>query len=337
MNPNPIPVIDLERWRRGGSDRAEVLGEVDEAARRIGFMQMIGHGIPEAAAADLTDAMDAFFALPAAEKARYRSPSPEINRGYSPPGSEALSYSLGVVSPRDLFEAFNVGVPASDFPLLDLPPLAYPENIWPERPAGFAAAVRRWFELAQSTARTVTSVLAESLHLPAEYFEAYAGHSVDTLRLNLYSAPPGIEMEPGQLGMGPHTDYGIVTVLWSDGRPGLQVLGPDGGWIDIELEAGALLVNVGDLLARWTGDRWRSSLHRVLAPIGADGRPYRRRSAAFFHDGDVDALIETLDIDGVVRPYAPVTIGEHLAAKLGGSRALAPNSSAVREAARLTS
>jgi isopenicillin N synthase-like dioxygenase len=104
-------------------------------------------------------------------------------------------------------------------------------------------------------------------------------------------------------------------------------------------ESGALLVNLGDLTARWTNERWLSTLHRVKPPV-VDGRIQRRRSAAFFHDGDLDALIETIPTclaPDEVPTYPPTTVGAHLAAKLAGSRAGVRNEAAEREAARVRS
>jgi isopenicillin N synthase-like dioxygenase len=137
--------------------------------------------------------------------------------------------------------------------------------------------------------------------------------------------------------MGPHTDYGIVTILWADPLPGLQILDKEGGWHDVLSAPGALLINLGDLLARWTGDRWLSTMHRVQAPIDAQGRVFRRRSAAYFHDGNADARITGLtgpSAGAVV--YEAITVGDHLAAKLAGSRGLQLNAKAQREASRLT-
>ena len=102
-------------------------------------------------------------------------------------------------------------------------------------------------------------------------------------------------------------------------------------------DPGALLVNLGDLTARWTNERWLSTLHRVKPPV-VDGRIERRRSAAFFHDGDLDALIETIPTclaPGEAPAYPPITVGEHLTAKLAGSRAGVRNVSADRDAARV--
>jgi isopenicillin N synthase-like dioxygenase len=120
--------------------------------------------------------------------------------------------------------------------------------------------------------------------------------------------------------MGPHTDYGIVTILYADRVPGLQIRS-DNAWHDVMPEAGCFLINLGDLTAQWTNDRWRSTLHRVLPPeAGAE-----RRSVAFFHDGNYDALIECLPTctsDSNPPRYAPVVAGEHLMAKLMGPRTL---------------
>lgn len=324
-----VPVIDISAWSDGGgAARAAVAGAVDEAASTVGFMQVTGHGIPDAAVQGLTAAMDSYFGLDPAAKEAHRAP-PHVNRGWSAPGSERLSYSLGVASPADLFEAFNIGTEAAAWPDLDLPDAQYPANRWPAEPDGFRTAVEGWFDAAGDLARTMTAIFALALGLPRGFFEPFTDHSVDALRLNHYQASD-VRLEPGQLGMGPHTDFGIVTVLWADPLPGLQILTGDGAWQDVVPQPGALLINLGDLLARWTDDRWLSTMHRVLAPIDAAGKPYRRRSAAFFHDGNFDALVTSPG-----GRYEPITVAEHLAAKLGGSRGLSLNTAAGREAARL--
>lgn len=331
-----VPVVDLSGWADGDlSTRAAIARGLDLAARTVGFMQIVGHGIPDHAVHGLTDAMDECFGLPLDAKLPFTAP-PSVNRGYSAPKSERLSYSLGVSSPADLFEAFNVGASASQFPDLALDPVVYAENIWPDGAPSFAPGATTWFEHVAALARTMESVFALALGLPDGFFAPFTDHSIDVLRMVHYAPPDDLEDEPGQLGMGAHTDYGIVTLLWADPVSGLQIL--DGDWCDVQPAPGALLVNLGDLLARWTNDRWTSTMHRVVPPTDARGRLIRRRSAAFFHDGNADALITTLepclDADGAT-PYAPVTVAEHLAQKLGGSRGLELNDHADREAARI--
>jgi isopenicillin N synthase-like dioxygenase len=337
-----VPVIDISGFKVGSeAERRAIAAQVDRAASDVGFMQIAGHGIPTTAVAGLTEAIDGFFGLPPVDKAKWRPTSVQVNRGYSGPLSERLSYSLGVATAADLFEAFNVGTPASAYPGLSLDPVHYPENLWPDRPAGFRAAVEAWFAHAGTLARDLTRIFELALGLPAHYFAAFQDHSLDVLRLNHYAMPPGASRaSDDQMGMGAHTDYGIVTVLWADPvTPGLQILDPAGRWHDVVPVSGGLLVNLGDLLARWTNHRWLSTMHRVLPPIDLNGEVTRRRSAAYFHDGNADAIIACLPScqDADHPPlYEPVTVAEHLAAKLGGSRALKLNPDAGREASRLT-
>jgi isopenicillin N synthase-like dioxygenase len=338
-SPFAVPTIDVAGWASGDPDvRRRIARAVDDACRRVGFMQIVGHGIPDEVVDGLTTAIDRFFELPSTVKRRSLPPSPAVNRGYTAPRSERLSYSLGVDSPDDLFEAFNVGATRTQFAHLDLDPLIYAENIWPDDEPGFRTGVWTWFEHAGAMARTMTDIFALALGLADGYFRAYTDHSIDVLRLNHYAVTDGVPLEPRQLGMGAHTDYGIVTVLWADPVPGLQILRPDGSWLPVVPAPRALLINLGDLTARWTNDRWRSTMHRVVPPADDDGNLLRRRSAAFFHDGNADALISTLEPCRAPRGhgYDDVTVAEHLAQKLGGSRGLELNAHAAREAARIS-
>lgn len=334
-----VPVIDISGWESGDAEaRDGVAQTIDQACRTVGFMQITGHGLPESTIDALTNAIDSVFALDSDVKAQHQPSRQSINRGYAPPKSERLSYSLGVDSPADMFEAFNVGVThvAPD----GVDPDMYPENIWPD-PEGvpnFEADARCWLDAVGGLARRMTSIFAHALGVGSDFFESLTDRSIDVLRMNNYALPEGTALEPGQLGMGAHTDYGIVTILWADPVPGLEILGSDGEWKSVTPQPGALLINLGDLLARWTNDQYRSTMHRVVPPTDSDGRSIRRRSAAFFHDGNADAVVSTLstcrDADGG-SPYEDVTVAEHLAQKLGGSRGLELNEHAGREAARI--
>ncbi|OUZ08020.1 2OG-Fe(II) oxygenase [Aeromicrobium sp. PE09-221] len=341
MTDFAVPVVDISAYVDDGTaeDRQAAARAFDHAARTIGFIQIIGHGVPTATTDAFADALDAFFGLPLEAKKEYRTP-PEINRGYAPPKTESLSLSLGLAPSNrmhDFFEAFNIGAAVSDYPGVDLPEADYPENIWPDQVPRFREAVSAYFDEAARVARTLTRMFADALGLPADFFAGYTDHSLDVLRMNNYALPPGEVTLDGDLtGMGAHTDYGIVTVLWADQVAGLQVVGPDGQWHDVMPADGALLVNLGDLMARWTNEQWLSTVHRVKPPI-VDGTIRRRRSAAFFHDGDVDATISTIEscLGEGGSLYEPITIGEHIAAKLAGSRAGVANRSAAREASRV--
>jgi isopenicillin N synthase-like dioxygenase len=336
-----VPVVDIGPYVGPGTSqqRAETAAAVDHACRTVGFIQIVGHGVAQSTIDGLTAAMDDFFCLPLDVKKE--SVIAGVNRGYSAPRTEQLSLSLGVGSAtrmNDFFEAFNIGQGVDAYPDLDLPPEHYADNVWPVGVPGFAEGALTWFAEAGRVARTLTVIFADALGLPAGYFGEFTDHSLDVLRMNNYALPPGeIELDGDLTGMGEHTDFGIVTVLWADRVAGLQVLAEDGSWHDVLPEPGALLVNLGDLTARWTNEVWRSTLHRVKPPV-VDGRIERRRSAAYFHDGNVDAVIATLP--GVIGPgdvelYPPVTVAEHISAKLNGSRNLVSNDRATREAQRV--
>lgn len=325
-----VPVIDIAAFLgpSTGADRDAVAAAVDHAARTVGFMQIVGHRIPAGTLAAFTAATDAFFALASATKAGYRCP-PGVNRGYSPPKSESLANSLGLTSAADLFEALNVGYTAPG-----LSPDDYPENVWPAEVAGFETAVQNWFTAAGGVARTMTRIFGRALGVGEDFFAGFTGHSIDVLRMINYRLPDAdVVLEHEQVGMGAHTDYGIVTVLWADRVPGLEILDGHGVWHPVQPADGALLVNLGDAMARWTNDAWISTMHRVAAPRVA-GRLVPRRSAAFFHDGDADAVISCLPGRGAPL-YEPVTVGEHLREKLAASRSGQLAVGAKREAARL--
>jgi isopenicillin N synthase-like dioxygenase len=293
---------------------------LDDAASAVGFFQICDHGIPDSVIQAMKRESADFFALPFELKKQCSSPSPEVNRGYAAKGTEGLSYSIGHESPPDLFEAFNLG---PDDVSLDAPwhdSLFFAENIWPHGRPEFKSALLDYFAEVQMLAHRMTNLFAKSLNLPHDFFDTYTDHSTDTLRVNHYQRRSG-EPDPVELqfGMGAHTDYGIVTILYADQVPGLQILGPTGDWVSVEPEDGCFLVNLGDLTAQWTNDRWRSTLHRVLPPQSG----VVRRSVAFFHDGNYDARISCLPTctspDNPPK-YLPVTAGEHLMAKLVGPR-----------------
>jgi len=328
----PLPTLDLGPWRTGPLQaRERIARELDAACSDIGFLQIVGHGVPAPVIEAMRRETEAFFALPLEQKQRCAPGRPGLNRGYAAMGSEALAYSLGAEPARpDLFEAFNVGPDAvpDDAWHRAAPHDFFANNLWPDAMPALRAAVMRYFAEARRVAATLIEVFAPALGLPQGWFRPYTDRSTLTLRiLNYERRPEDAAPAPGQQRMGAHTDYGVVTVLCADPVPGLEVLAPDGHWQAVTPEPGALLVNLGDMTAQWTNDRWRSTLHRVVPPPDLGGRA-KRRSAAFFFDANYDARIECLPT--CVRPgrpakYPPVLAGDHLIAKILGPRTLAPS------------
>ena len=329
-----VPLVDISSFRMPYPDeaaRAQVVRQVDEAARTVGFMQVTGHGILPCVAEDLTAAADAFFALDLAAKQRYRCP-PGINRGYTTLKDGLLAGGHGAgghgtgghgaAGPAEGFEGISIGTSIADYPGLDLPEDVYARNVYPAEVPDFEGAATAWFRAARAVARTMVRIFGVALGGREDYFERYTDHSNDVLWIDNYQLPsPVATVDRGQPTGTAHTDHGIVTVLWADRVPGLEILGADGAWHPVLPAGRALLVNLGDALARWTNDQWISATHRVVPPR-AGGEPVPRRSAAFFHDGNVDAVIECLpscvSAQAPAR-YEPVTVGEHLAAKRLGA------------------
>jgi isopenicillin N synthase-like dioxygenase len=292
-------------------------------------MQITGHDVPDELIADMLAVNDEFFALPAEVKEALVSP-PEVNRGYSGVGAESLAYSLGVEAPPDIFESFNIGrddVDESDPAVMAERHRFLAPNRWPDEALpSMRERLNRYYLAVADLARTVTRIFAVALDMPEEFFVERCGHAIEVMRLIRYERQPGSpDPVEGQQRMGAHTDYGIVTVLHADQVEGLEIVGPDGDWWPVVPAAGAFVINLGDLLAEWTNDRWRSTIHRVAPPPAQVGGPALRRSAAFFLDGDYDMVVECLPTcwseDDPPR-YAPVTGGDHLLQKLAGSRGL---------------
>jgi isopenicillin N synthase-like dioxygenase len=342
MSTFRVPAVDISAYVDDGSpdQRAAVAAAVDTACREVGFIQIHGHGIAAPVVDGLGAAMDDFFDRGLDEKRGYARPASE-NRGYTAPKSESLSLSLGVESAsrmNDFFEAFNIGRAASEYAGVELPAEHFAENTWPDVP-DFEARVSAYFAEAGRVARTMTRIFSDALGLPDGFFPALTSPSIDVLRMNNYALPEGtdVSLDGDLVGMSEHTDFGIVTVLWADRVRGLQVLGSDGLWHHVEPEPGALLINLGDLTARLTNERWSSTLHRVKPPV-VDGTIQRRRSAAYFHDGNPEAVVVPLDsCVGADHPrlYDAVTVDEHIRGKLAGSRAGRRNDAAPRESARV--
>jgi isopenicillin N synthase-like dioxygenase len=327
----PVHPLDLGPFRDGDEvERREVARQVDAACRDTGFLVVTGHGVPQATCDAALAGFGAFFDLPDAAKRAVVVDDPEANRGYSALGQEGLSYSRGEESPRDLFEAFNVGGEDTEGDYYERHRSFYAPNTWPTEPAHLRDVWRAYDRAVTGVADAILEAMAIALDLPERWFVERCEHAIVTTRaINYERRPDTPDPVDGQMRMGAHTDYGILTILVADDVLGLQVF-REGVWHDVSTPRGAFVCNLGDMLARWTNDRWISTLHRVVPPpAGSDG-PVRRRSIARFLDCPPDLVVETIpsciDDDHPSR-YEPVHAGEWLRAKVLGSRALQLNES----------
>ncbi len=318
--------IDLAGWFGGGAEaKDEVAAAVDDACRSSGFLAVTGHGVPTDLMQRMLDVSQEFFELPADEKMRYKIEELAANRGYAPFESEALSYSLGIDSEPDLFEAFNIGreVAPTDVSA-DVSKTYFSPNVWPTTPADMRETYLAYWAACEQLGHTLCEIFAHALGLNEGFFEPFLTRTPSVMRANNYVRKAGHQPSPTQLRMGAHSDYGSLTILLADRVPGLQMRDRSGTFHDVIPPENGFLVNLGDLLAEWTNDRWRSTVHRVVPPPPDAEGAARRRSVAWFQQPNHDAVIRVLDAccdeDNPPR-YPETTSGEHLMAKLMGPRA----------------
>jgi isopenicillin N synthase-like dioxygenase len=188
---------------------------------------------------------------------------------------------------------------------------AWSKNLWPDALPSLRPAWEAYYRAMADLSARLLGVMALALDLPADHFATMIDRHTSAMRALDY--PPVATTLDGQLGASAHTDYGTLTVLMADTtQRGLQVQGPDGEWLDATPVPGSLVVNLGDAMARWTNDRWRSTMHRVVVPTR------RRQSIAFFHNANWDAVIECIPScleDGRGPSHPPIAAGPHLMQK----------------------
>jgi isopenicillin N synthase-like dioxygenase len=194
----------------------------------------------------------------------------------------------------------------------------YAPTIWPARPDGFVEAWRAYYAAMEDLAARIMRVFAVALNLPDDYFAGFIDAPVSALRALNYPEQL-VSPKPGQLRAGAHTDYGSLTILLpQEGSKGLEIAARDGSWIAVPPIPRAFVINLGDLMQRWTNDRWVSTLHRVVNPSPDDGGMARRQSLAFFHQPNWSAEIKCLEAclaPGETPKYEPVLSGPYLMGK----------------------
>ncbi len=295
-----FPLLDWSDYATDPDAFAKALGRT---CRKTGFFLLKGHGIaPDLNAAVFAQAAQ-FFALGEDDKAPLSIATNPHNRGWAYMGSESLDETS---AQRDRKEAFNIGLDlAADDPRVLAAEPFRGVNLWPDLPE-FRATMLEYFGAVWGLGVDLLWPVARDLGLPDDHFVPSFDAPMATLRLLSYPAASGA---CGEIGAGAHTDYGALTLLMTDGAPGLQVRPRGGNWLDVPHVPGAFIVNIGDCLMRWTNDIYISTPHRVLPP------PRARQSVAFFLDPNPDALIAALPGTGAPK-YSPVTGAEYLRARL---------------------
>ena len=278
-----VPVIDVAGLRSGSEqDTAAVATELDRACRDTGFFCVVGHGIDADLFVRLDGAARSFFALPDGAKARVAmSEGGRAWRGWFPLGGELTS---GVPDRKEGYY-FGRELPDDDQAVLAGTPL-HGRNQFPSEVPAMRDAVLDWLAALTGLGHVVMSGIARGLGLPADWFRQRLTAD-PTILFRIFRYPMD---GPGTWGVAEHTDYGLLTLLAQDGCGGLQVHGRD-GWLDVPPIPESFVCNIGDMLERMTGGRYRSTPHRVLNTSGRD-----RLSFPFFFDPSWDARVEPLPL-----------------------------------------
>lgn len=314
-----VPVINIEPYLDGGeTGKRQVATEIDRACRDIGFLVIAGHGIAPDLVDETRETARAFFDLSLSEKMRTGQPARDVSRGYTPLESEAVARSRGAETAGDLNESFMIGPVNPVDPGYASAPAAgkhFAPNVWPEAPTNFRSVMTRYHCVMGNLAQTLMRLFALGLDLPEHFFDDKIDRHISRLRLRNYPVPQKPPL-PGQLRAGAHSDYGSLTILATEDKPGgLQAFNKAGEWVDVPAVPNCFIVNIGDLMARWTNDAWVSTLHRVVNPQAAVADRSRRISLVFFHNPNYDATVACLPTclkQGDTPKYEPTTSGEHL-------------------------
>ncbi|SCW91527.1 Isopenicillin N synthase [Pseudomonas sp. NFIX10] len=282
---NSLPIIDISPLYGDEPDAWQaVAGQIDRACRQWGFFYIKGHPISPARIAEVLGNAQRFFALPVEEKLKIDITQTRHHRGYGAVATEQLDPT----KPSDLKETFDMGLhlPADHPEVLAEKPLRGP-NRHPDL-SGWATLMEQHYRDMQALAQTLLRAMTLALGIERDFFDTRFNEPVSVLRL-IHYPPRDAASCAEQQGAGAHTDYGCITLLYQDAAGGLQVRNVNGQWIDAPPIDGTFVVNLGDMMARWSNDRYLSTPHRVISPLGVD-----RYSMPFFAEPHPDTLIQCL-------------------------------------------
>jgi isopenicillin N synthase-like dioxygenase len=319
-----LETIDLTPFYWGDDrDRREVATAIDHACRTLGFFAIVGHRVPGSLVAETRAAVRNFFELPLEDKLAARTENRSSGRGYVPVEGEALSYTTTFQAPPDAKESFSIGpfeIGTDPYYRYEPSGVAFSPNLWPEQPVAFGEALRRYYRALSSLSADLLSMTALAFGLPPDWFVARNDRPTSALRVLRY--PPGGRLRDQQYPASPHTDYGTWTILHKrPGLTGLQAQSLDGTWVDVAAPDDGFVINVGDLLTRWSGGHWLSTLHRVV-PVAAPD-PKGELSLVFFHQPNWDVVVypfvdEELNRPELAERYAAGATEQHFKGVMAG-------------------
>jgi isopenicillin N synthase-like dioxygenase len=307
---NHIPIISLD-----DPDQEKTVEALRTACKEVGFFYLQGHGIEHSFIESVMEQSQRLFALPVSAKKVMSDPT--ISRGYT--GMEEETLNPADQKKGDTKEGFYIGrdIQPED-PKYNPAKLSGP-NCWPtaettpemEDSDEFRRIMEAYFDQISHVGLRVVRLIALAIGLPEDFFDASFTEPMAALRLLHYAAEKS-QPDEGIYACGAHSDYGMVTILLTDSNPGLQILTKQGQWMDAPPVKDCFIVNLGDMLERWTNGMFKSTKHRVLTAGDAE-----RYSIPFFYEPNFDTRVECLaqccSTDNTnPAKYPPTTSGQHL-------------------------
>ena len=320
-----IPVIDISPYFSSNeAARKELAKAIDQACRGVGFFAITNHGVGLAMLETAREKSREFFRLPEPEKLLTPRPAPYILRGYDPILQESLYSTIGIENMVDFKESFTFGNPDIDpedpyyFTPVATEAGHFVPNAWPNRPKGFREIMEDFYRSMNKLSVDMHHIFALALGLEEDYFDAMIDKPFTMGRIINYPAQP-TPPEPNQIRAGEHTDYDNFSFLYTEeDAGGLQVRSRKGEWINVPITKDAFIVNIGDIMMRWTNDIWVSNRHRVINPPRDAATNTDRLSMVFFSEPNYDAVVECLPTCmGPDRPakYSPISVGDYVKEK----------------------
>lgn len=304
-----VPVLDLREFTGNEATKAVFASKLGEAFSNVGFVSVSHHGIEQSLIDEYYASVRKFFALPTAVKQKYEITGLAGQRGYTSFGKEQAK---GFENP-DLKEFWQLGQTVIDGGPADI---EYPTNIEVEEIPEFNRLGIALFRCFEQCGIQLLRAIAIYLQIGENYFEPYVHNGNSILRAIYY---PPITTEPDKaIRSEQHEDINLITLLAGASAEGLQILGKDGMWTDVQAPAGCLVVNVGDMLQRLTNNRLRSTTHRVVNPP-RDKWHMERYSIPFFTHPKSEMRLDCLAScvpAGAEAQYLPITAGEYLEERL---------------------
>ena len=308
-----IPLIDVSALGGRGEGKQLCGKAIGAACREVGFFYVVNHGVPESLVREVFAVAAEFFALSLEEKMAVEMKRSPWFRGYLPVGGETTDPITGA-DPKEGFD-ISLELPPSDLASEPFAHLRGP-NQWPKRPPRLKPVLSAYYEALCDLGRRLSEGFALALDLPEDFFSGRLSQPTAILRILHYPPRKALptRAEFPDVGCGAHSDYGYLTILAQDAVGGLQVQNRAGKWIDAVPTPGAFVCNIGELMSRWTNDRFLATQHRVVSRHAGS-----RYSVPFFFHPNPEVMIDCLPgciAAGEARRYPAIQSGSHIESRL---------------------